>query len=101
MNRSPFLKGDKMTDIEILESLKVYTSKPEVIDRAKALVLEDDNKFCRKCGWNDCDYGCTCPMNERVYQCPLYMYYHPEEVKKFNDACEKWIKRQKRERVNK
>lgn len=28
----PILKGVTMTDNEILESLKVYTSKPEIID---------------------------------------------------------------------
>ena len=44
------------------------------------------------CNWNDCDYGCTCPPNEEVYQCTMYMYYHPEEVDEFNKAMEEWAK---------
>lgn len=54
--------------------------------------MDDYRKFCMKCGWHDPDYGCTSFIQEAVYQCPMYMYYHPEEVKKFNAAMEEWIK---------
>lgn len=54
---------------------------------------EDDYiKFCMKCGWNDSDYGCISPPYEEVYQCPMYMHYHPDEVAEFNKACEKYFK---------
>lgn len=52
--------------------------------------MNDETRFCNKCGWNDCDYGCICPSNERVYQCPLYIHYHPNEVNEFNKAMEEW-----------
>ena len=45
----------------------------------------DYRRFCLNCGWNDSDYGCTSPSGEEVWQCPMYIHYHPEEVKKFND----------------
>lgn len=46
-----------------------------------------------KCGWNDADFGCLSPYEEAVYQCPMYMHYHPEEVEEFNKAMEDWSKR--------
>jgi hypothetical protein len=46
---------------------------------------DDYKRFCLKCGWNDLDYGCTSPSGEDVYQCPMYIHYHPEEVKEFNE----------------
>lgn len=52
----------------------------------------DYKRFCLKCGWNDEDYGCTCPKREEVYQCPMYMHYHPEEVKQFEHDMEEWAK---------
>ena len=52
----------------------------------------DIQRFCLKCGWNDPDYGCTSPPYEEVYQCPMYMHYHPEEVEKFNKAMEEWVR---------
>lgn len=52
---------------------------------------KDYKKFCLKCSWLDSDYGCTCPIDESVYLCPLYMYYHPEEVEKFNKEMEDWV----------
>jgi len=58
---------------------------------------EDYKRFCLKCGWNDEDYGCTSPRNEEVYQCPMYMHYHPEEVEKFEKAMEEWAKQRERE----
>lgn len=55
--------------------------------------MEDDYKrFCVKCSWLDSDYGCISPPGEEVYQCPMYMYYHPEEVEKFN----KWVEQNSR-----
>ena len=54
--------------------------------------MNDEKRFCRMCNWNDCDYGCTCPPNEEVYQCAMYMYYHPEEVDEFNKAAKEFAK---------
>lgn len=52
------------------------------------MIIDNEYKnFCMKCSWNDCDFGCTCPSGEEVYQCPLYMDRHPNEVKDF----ENWI----------
>ena len=50
---------------------------------------DDYNKFCRTCGWNDSDLGCTSPSGEDIWQCPMYIHYHPEEVKKFNEDMDK------------
>lgn len=52
--------------------------------------MDDYERFCMKCGWNDSDFGCTSPSGEEVYQCQMYMYYHPEEVEKFEQAMEEW-----------
>lgn len=30
------------------------------------------------------------PKHEAVYQCPMYMHYHPEEVKQFEEEYKKW-----------
>jgi hypothetical protein len=57
------------------------------------LAESDEKRFCAKCSWNDCDYGCTCPPNEEVYQCSMYMHYHPDEVDEFNKAMEEWAKK--------
>lgn len=48
-------------------------------------VNDDYKRFCLKCGWNDSDYGCTSPSGEELWQCPMYIHYHPEEVEKFNE----------------
>lgn len=53
---------------------------------------DDYNKFCMKCSWNDPDLGCTSPPYEDVWQCELYRFYHPEEVKKFEEYCDRSIK---------
>lgn len=52
--------------------------------------MENDDyiKFCMRCSWNDSDYGCMSPSGEEVYQCPMYMHYHLEEVAEF----EKYMK---------
>lgn len=26
---------------------------------------------CRRCGFNDEDYGCTCPHSDKWYACPI------------------------------
>lgn len=60
----------------------------------------DYKRFCLKCSWNDPDQGCSSDFNERVYQCPMYMHYHPDEVKEWEKDCEAWLlekhKRRKR-----
>lgn len=51
---------------------------------------KDFKRFCLKCGWYDDDYGCTSPSGEEVYQCNMYRYYHPDEVKRFEDDMKSW-----------
>ena len=46
----------------------------------------DFKKFCSKCGLYDSDFGCTSPSGEELWQCPIYIHYHPDEVKKFNEV---------------
>lgn len=54
------------------------------------MTIDDDYKrFCRTCGWNDSDYGCTSPSGEEIWQCPMYIHYHPAEVEKFNEEMNK------------
>lgn len=53
--------------------------------------------FCLECGWNDSFYGCTSHLGEEVYQCPLYMHYHPDEVEQFNVEMEEWCKQKESE----
>ena len=53
---------------------------------------KDYQRFCRRCGWLDEDYGCMSPSHERIRQCPMYRHYHPEEVKQFDEAMEEWAK---------
>lgn len=56
--------------------------------------LDDDYiKFCIKCGWNDSDYGCISPPGEEVFQCPMYMHYHPDAVAQFEKDMEVWQQR--------
>lgn len=57
--------------------------------------MDDYKKFCMKCGWNDCDYGCICPPYEEVYQCPIYMRDHPEEVELFERSFEEFDRKNK------
>lgn len=55
--------------------------------------MDDDyRKFCMKCAWNDSDLGCTSPSGEELWQCPMYIHYHPEEVKEFDKSMEEWAK---------
>ena len=55
--------------------------------------MDDDyRKFCMKCSWNDSDLGCTSPSGEEIWQCPMYIHYHPEEVKEFEQSMEEWAK---------
>lgn len=58
---------------------------------------DDYKKFCMNCGWNDSDFGCSCPPYEEVYQCPMYMHYHPEEVEKFEKSFEEWVRSMKQQ----
>ena len=67
--------------------------KPYKKEEKKMKNVDDDyDKFCRRCSWNDADYGCICPHGEEVYQCELYMFYHPEEVEQFNKDMDEWLK---------
>ena len=49
---------------------------------------EDYKRFCLRCGWNDPDFGCVSPMHEAVWQCDMYRFYHPEEVKQAEKEME-------------
>lgn len=51
---------------------------------------KDYKRFCLHCGWLDADYGCMSPTHERIWQCPMYRHYHPEEVEQFDAEMEKW-----------
>lgn len=51
----------------------------------------DYKRFCLKCSWNDPDQGCGVNPYERVYQCPMYMHYNPDEVKEWEKDCEAWL----------
>lgn len=62
-------------------------------------MTSDEKRFCSKCGWNDCDYGCTCPSYEEIYQCDMYRYYHPDEVEQFDKDMMEWAKEQEQRRV--
>lgn len=54
------------------------------------MAIDDDyRRFCLKCGWNDPDYGCTSPSGEELWQCDMYIHYHPDEVAKFNEVMNK------------
>lgn len=53
---------------------------------------KDYKRFCLKCGWLDEDYGCLCPSHEEVWQCPMYIHYHPEEVEEFNKQVTEWAR---------
>ena len=63
--------------------------------------MNDEKRFCSKCNWNDCDYGCTCPPNEEVYQCTMYMYYHPDEVAKFEKYVREGVTQNERKAESK
>lgn len=54
-----------------------------------------------KCTWNDEDYSCISPSGEEVYQCPMYIHYHPEEVSEFEKYWDEWAKQKKLEGVKK
>ena len=52
-------------------------------------MIDDYRKFCMNCGWNviaDLPEGCICPSGEELWQCPMYIHYHPEEVKEFDET---------------
>lgn len=60
--------------------------------------MDDDyRRFCLKCSWNDVDMGCTSPRGEEIWQCPMYIHYHPEEVKEFEKSMEEWVKQKEGE----
>lgn len=55
--------------------------------------MDDDYKrFCLRCGWNDPDFGCVSPMHEAVWQCDMYRFYHPEELKQAEKEMEDFLK---------
>ncbi len=46
------------------------------------------DKACRKCGWYDPEYECTCPSNE-PWQCRL----DKEAAAELDKAVEEWNRR--------
>ena len=46
-------------------------------------------KDCNKCGFNDSDYGCTCPPYDKWYACPIENK-KPENIQEIKDYAE-WL----------
>lgn len=46
-------------------------------------------KECCKCGFNDEDYGCTCPNSDKWYACPIENK-KPENIQALKEYAE-WI----------
>ena len=42
-------------------------------------------KECYKCGFNNEDYGCTCPHSDKWYACPIENK-KPENIKALKDC---------------
>lgn len=52
----------------------------------------DQMNKCRGCGFNDPDYGCTCPSYEKWYACSSENK-KPENIQKLKDYAEWWRNR--------
>lgn len=46
-------------------------------------------KECANCGFNDEDYGCTCPHYDKWYSCPIENK-KPENIKAIKEYAE-WV----------
>lgn len=53
------------------------------------------DKECRKCGFNDEDYGCICPYSDKWYACPIENK-KPENVQALKEYAE-WVNYQQTE----
>lgn len=42
--------------------------------------MDTEKRFCKKCNWNDNNLECTCPVQEQVYQCLIYIYYQQKVI---------------------
>ena len=42
---------------------------------------------CIRCGFNDADYGCTCPSYDKWYACPIESK-EPENVQALKENAE-------------
>lgn len=49
---------------------------------------------CYKCGFHDCDFGCTCPSQDRFYACPIENK-KPENKKLLDEMIEFYENREK------
>lgn len=58
----------------------------------KKYLNDDYKRFCLKCNWLDTDFGCISPYGEEVYQCPMYIHYHPDEVEEFEKRLKEYGK---------
>lgn len=47
------------------------------------------DKVCKRCGFNDEDYGCTCPHSDKWYACPIENK-NPENIKALEEYAE-WL----------
>lgn len=63
--------------VPIMLTQKQATELYNTIHRIIAL---ENNKECYNCGFNDEDYGCTCPHTDKWYACPIENK-KPENVK--------------------
>ena len=44
-------------------------------------------KECKRCGFNDEDYGCTCPPSDMWYACPIEAK-KPENIQELKEYAE-------------
>ena len=44
---------------------------------------------CQSCGFNDVDYGCTCPHSDKWYACPIENK-KPENIQELKEYAE-WL----------
>lgn len=42
---------------------------------------------CRRCGFNDEDFGCTCPHSDKWYACPIENK-KPENIQALKDCAD-------------
>ena len=53
-------------------------------------------KECHRCGFNDEDYGCTCPHSDKWYACPIENT-KPENVQALKEYAE-WVGQKRSEK---
>lgn len=59
--------------------------------------MDTEKRFCKNCNWNDSNYGCTCPVQEQVYQCLIYIYYQQKVVKELEKSINECVEQRQKE----